>query len=757
LWISADLCGEFGPLRCDGEPSELRLAKLAGSLYQEREQRRAEGLLQPIVVSAGDLLGDGTTTRFLLASGLDGAQRLGSLLSAMNFDLLVAGPAELRMEPELLSRLTRSGKTPLQFHTTNARCTRPTPEACSPALNHREGRWPGYHLEDRGGVRVALIPLLTSGKGLSQAGVAVDSAVAAALEAARRARSESSADVVVAIIHQGLADPNAQRAIQLAGRLRGVDLVVFNRLGERTGNPVEEIRFRPGDGPLILGVTGDPSSWLEVRFKVLRRAGRFVLGAIDATERPPGAPHAPTVRAFEDVSELYCLSYGAALGSSVFSKPMDGDEVTQYVLHVLQSETAADLAVIPRAMVALPTLRSLKGGLTRDVLYRTLPRNDRVWLVGIRGAALAPLLGELIDATAGLDGRGAWVVGASRSDSGEALINGRRLEPQRNYLVATVESALPLLEAASPPPAIEVWSGDNALPFRETIERWFSENRYSNAADANTISLDTNFSKLEDALLWSFRQDINGGFNLTRLTNAARYVDRSQLDRQEFMSLEGTAVARIDAQSPLHEWNTFLNIQYATNRVGSENDFNETKDLTQFESAYQWLIFRKMSNHAAWAPAPSLRLRVNTELTQSKDLAYHRFETTGIFGLTWKLLEGVTTGIGYSAGTELFDSNRSLRQGLSVVFEALRMPLLPIPDSPLTGEMRFDAFYTDIGEENTFEAFLRAQLAYSILGPLSITSTLNAYAFSTLDRELALACDFVLGLQVSMSAWVQAH
>lgn len=770
LLLTSDLGGRFAAVRCRAAEEGPDLSALVGAIDAERARLAARGAPPPVVLDAGDLLGPAAVTRSLLALPGEGPATLAALLRRLGLDLVVLGNEELSLPPDALQRALAASDGALPYAAANVDCEPDRSPLCG-LLERPDVRDRGYATIIRAGLRIAIVPVTRDDTPLlvdrrHVEGLTFRDPVASARAAARRARVDDRADLVIVLAHVNDGATVPRRALQLSRRVTEADLVLVNGFAfGQGGYDIREIRFGGGDGaarPPVMGQGGAERPALRVAIDMVYRGGRFQPRALVATSLPP-APRAPDVASvLDEVRRARCVDADVPIGDAVIDGTLDGEGMTAYVLQVMRFETRNELSVLNREAVALPSWPPFGGPITRDLLFHALPYGGRLVRFTLRGDALRKWLVATFPEAEGEHPGGLRFAGVERDGAGFE-INGRDLDDARRYdIVTTRFLALGGDHFLAHLPEGVVFEDiplDGLPPdatLRELVERWLAEGRWRVASGAGTVSLSTNFPSLWDELVWSLSADVGLDVQNTSTANSPGYEGESQLEKDPFFGLSVSAVLRADAQSRLHELTNLLDVSYAQARAGADGAFTESKDLTVFESAYAWLTLRNaVAGESPLCPVPLAKVRLETELTPSEDAAYHHAQLTGVIGVKWLFTDHVTLSAGYGVGGELASPDPLVSHGLDLTFEVKKMTLWELLDAPTTLQSRVDLFYTNTGGDDVLRGILGAELAFGVAGPLAVTVGFDGFLFERAGRGVAFAADVTAGLALQLGTHVQ--
>jgi len=106
-------------------------------------------------------------------------------------------------------------------------------------------------------------------------------------------------------------------------------------------------------------------------------------------------------------------------------------------------------------------------------------------------------------------------------------------------------------------------------------------------------------------------------------------------------------------------------------------------------------------------------------------------------------------------GGELEAPDAEVADGLDLVVEVKRMPILDVFTAPVFFEARFDLSYTEPGADNTLKGLLASKLSFALTPLLALTIGADAFLYRTDNTALggspgagpALSTDFTVGLQ----------
>jgi len=530
-------------------------------------------------------------------------------------------------------------------------------------------------------------------------------------------------------------------------------------VGSTTGLfDLTELRFGSTTHAPIFAAGGSPYTPTRVRVHLAHLDGRFRV--TDASARPihGGTPDPQLAAVLEKTATDYCAIQGQPIIPEGAPNDHAPEQFIAFLLDILRWDTESEIAMIHRNQLQLAPWASVPGGLPRDFLLRSLPWPDEARIVEVTGDVLLKWLPSVFPQSVEEEIDALRFRGIEQTADGY-LVNSRLIHPNRDYRIVTstdvIERAMTqpglLPPGASPLPAEE--SEGTGLALGPRVERWFQESRFQALSTPAGAGGDLQFPDLANQLLWTRSMDLTLAFNQTLVNDDTGYISQPSLSRDEFLGLEGGLKLRVDAESSQHAFNNVIDTSYAASQTADE-PFSESRDLTLVETSYSWLGMQDVfSEGSAWIPAPQARLRLESELTAEND--WRHLELTGVLGVQWRPMEGLSIGLGYSIGGEIEAPDVEIANGLDLVFEVKRRPLVDVFQSPVFFEARFDLFYTEPGVHDTLKGILASKLSFALTPILALTLGADAFLYRTDDPSLGgsegagpgIATDFTVGIQ----------
>lgn len=349
--------------------------------------------VEPVVVSAGDLLGPAPEARFPLELGPVGHAALAPLVRG-RFDAVIPGNFELSLDRARLAALTAT--TGLPWTVANL----------DPAFPHRPER-----IVERAGLSIGITGVIDDHlekqlhptvrkEHLAKAGPALKASI-------RRLRA-AGATVVAALAH-------------VSGS-KGASAVA--RLMDELGEDVPDLL-------MTSALDGDVRSMVLARVRVVPapRSGAAVArvlvahGGVRVLSRGLIRAGEESTREVERLRRVNCRHLGARL--TRLEAPFTREDMTRYVLEVMRRRTQAEIAIINDG--AFGDGFPLVGPVDRLALRRALRIEDTLRVTGVLGANLVQLMPLL-------QNEDAAVLGLGPTNAA-----GRKIDPTRRYRVVTVD------------------------------------------------------------------------------------------------------------------------------------------------------------------------------------------------------------------------------------------------------------------------------------------------------------------------------
>ncbi|MFH1530029.1 MAG: 5'-nucleotidase C-terminal domain-containing protein [Pseudomonadota bacterium] len=753
--------GAMVPMRCQGGPGD---GPTYAHLLAQIAAVRAEA--PTLTLLSGGLLGDDPFSRYLATRGTWAARRLDELLRPAGLDAAVPGPGEFSLpgghSVPLLSRLSE-GATP--YGALNLDC----PAAGAPLCSAMQGH--GLQIRSIGGLRVAVISLIgpatvqfADPRNTDHAAVLDPARVASA--AAARLRAAGEADLVVALVNLDREAESPTAAVAFARAVSGVDLVVAGlgrNLEGRAG--LEVVRF-DGGRRFLIGVAPGVDALTRIRVMTNRTADgtRITSVGLDRLATGAATPVADSSHLLTQTVSEFCAVSMQPLNAGRLAEPISAWELLWYVMEIARREVGADLTVFTSDTLWADPDEQLKGAITAEDLNRMFPLSELA-VLEVKGAVLKGFLISLSHAGEGPSPKGIEVLGArveGPPTAQKVTINGRLLDDGRWYRVVTSRylalggrgGLAAILTAARLIPLGET------LFIRELVRSFLDRDRPLRLGGNRPIRPTGDFRDLWDLPRWDLSGAATLSFNQIHIDNSAKadYED-PQLNRAEFLGINGDLETRAILSNRIMLWNTLLHLQYGAASTG-DGGLQETRDLVSMESAWSWTWLRnRYTRGQAWIPVPMLKGKLESEFTRGVDAPRHHLEGTVTIGPQWLFNDWASFFFGYGLRNELSDPDDPLHQGLEFGYGITRVPLLRSKTGTpiLEFESRFELFWSDLGARDKLKGLGSAALTVALLDWLRFSVSMNAFVYREHGRDAAWALDNAAGLSLLGAFSVQKY
>lgn len=725
----ADLEGQMAIPRC-GEPGEVvpDYAAQVAAMLRLRDDAMYRGGELPVALLGGDELGPDLFVRGILKRDGDaGARDVAALLASAGYAAITFGNHELSLEPETLDRFTAAfAATGIPIVMSNLRCGPERAALCKAVKPDA--------IVQRGAEKVGILAML-SPKVLptvakpNRAGIELEELAKAIPAGVTRLRAAGATYIVVMLqVTSGEAGIGEAQVLQRTLARRGTvapDLMLASGMSDLTGQRPTVMVRQEGSPPLVGSTSGTVG---VTRVMVTPAAVPDAAPVVDASVIRSRADERDPIAAglLEPHVAHYCERYNVPIGGS--AGPTTQQALLAYTLDVMQHATRSEVAFVNSGLVyyrAFP----MSGQLTRAKLKRAMPHVAVMGTVSVPGAALGDLLaaGE------------AWgrlaVVGAARPAPGKPFeVNGRPIDKARSYRVATIDFVAQGGDGGFAAAQLKDWKPLKGSPdVRDLVE--------AELARGTTYGAPASEKVLTAAIADAQVDLIN-----TSISNSSMLPD-AQLARarQTAFKLELTGLVALD--HPAHRWETRASLKYGyarTQPAGKPAAGQETLDLTQITSQYNYRGFLRDPHHSALVPTPYMRVLLETELTRPDERDYRHAEITHTAGALFTIRTRLKLRAGGGYRTELFadpdspDPDEALVGGVRGVIEA-GATLDPFPVATfrrlaITVEGSLDYFLLDPFGRTENQTRASGKLSLPLLPLLFVTAGFDVFA---VDRETA--------------------
>lgn len=308
-----------------------------------------------------------------------------------------------------------------------------------------KGLFSPYVIKEFGGRRIAFIGINLLPKGMisegNYDGVEYLDAMKAANSTAWHLKHNEGVDMVVAVTHVGYDGEPAPRDVSLAEGSEDIDLIIGGHSHTTLVDGKDNTRI-PGIGGREVLVTQTGSRGVNlgeitIDLDDLSMESRLIPVDARLDSRPQDEELAAMIRPYRH--EIDSIM-GIKIARSVVA--LDDERLlnlfSDVILHRGEELTGEiDMSIINKGGIrrTLP-----KGDITRGMIMTTLPFNNKVTVIDIKG-------GDLLDALNVMAGRGGDGIGgdvevrmsATSGRVSSAKIHGEEIDPERVYRVATID------------------------------------------------------------------------------------------------------------------------------------------------------------------------------------------------------------------------------------------------------------------------------------------------------------------------------
>lgn len=775
LFTTANTDGKLAQPRCRHPesigPKELYFAHQVGMYLQQVAEAERQGAPAPIALHLGDSAFPGSMGRYLLSRGEKGANTLVSLLGQIPWEAHALGNQELGLPRETVDAFAAAAETQkLPLQAANLQCTGdhdgPLCRTLRAGGPDGAGDEPPYRIVERDGLKVGIVsvvePALRHVISRQRAERLDFLGPEESVKRAIAAMKEAGPPDLVVVQYHATTTTETGTAVKLAESTDAIDILLTNQSlqgHQHRGDNGYLYMVTPGSQTYVVGTGKGPMQAGITQVGLERVGGDWTIDwmhsrVVSTADHPL---HEPTAAALRAAAEEFCEAWGDSVAPAMpLAHPFDRSDFVTWMLNVMRFSSRAEIALSNSGAIMNGENFPIPDRLTFADIHTILPYANPMVLVRLKGEHLASLSGKL-------DGS-AVAVGLQTDADGNLKVNGRALQADRDYWVATNRYVANGGDGLLDPSAFQkrrVWESDwSRTPptIGELLIHWAQSGRAATFGPLeNRLSPTENFPDLYRRLLWTFSGSLNASYDRVTVHNPTQNgesaYDQSQLNvnSTDQINAEGDFSASADSRN--HGWDNRLKLQYATARVqnGEEPSFEETKDLIRGRSRYKYVGFRANSGGKWWVPMPTAELQVETEFNPALDAEGRRtrrkLELTGILGATFRLVDPLELKIGADVRRDVNNLDGQTVFGLAAAYQLERIDLAKLLGSPIKFESEVEYFYNAIGDENLQELRSTSRLYYSVFGELSFTATFSAFLFrSAAVGEFGTNTELVLGL-----------
>lgn len=751
LMLTGNLGGNFARVDCRQEDGyrDLHWARHAAHYHALRQLAEGTDRSEPVALNVGNSLFPGALGRYLMTRGHEGPERFAELVAEIPLQAHGLGNWELATpRPAFVEFLeaARDHDIPVQAANLDCEAGEGAEAICEGVASSDDDK--PYRIVERQGLDVAVTTVLDEEvfDGLSRfqrQGIDVVDPGEVLEPLVETMREE--ADLVV-VQHQVSRRLASRRSYDLASGIEGIDLMVASHLvdspaeaghydpeqpaaggrmsiieASSTGTPIvsaNSAEYGAINVELDTVLDDEPSMNWTVRRVIPRR--------VQLEEAPV---HEPTRDLLKSSVRNFCDDWGEPIGTEArLAHPFEMEDLQGFILNVMRFVSRSEVALVNRRAFRNQEQFPLTDELTRADIYATLPFENRLVVVDIKGSVLEDL-GDRLETD--LVGAGIAV------DDGDVRINGRSLSADRTYRVAINEflseggdgvfEAGQLQNARYHHPPL---SDDPPSIGAIAIEYVESGRHLAGGDGREGVSAEANFPDLEHRFLWSFTGSLNTSYNQVAVANPDGAYDQSQLnvDSTDQINVEGRLT--VDADRRYHGWTNNLDIQYATSRLAEDEDgFTTTRDRIRLRSRYRYKRLRAAYDDRWFIPDPFVEGQAESEFQRPADRDFHRLNLRGLTGASFQVLEPLEVQLGVNVSRDVFEPGAGLTWGVNAAYTLARISPVRIADRPVRLQSEVEYFYNDIGRQNIHEARSSNRVFFSIFDQLFFTTTFNAFLY----------------------------
>lgn len=425
-----------------------------------------------LLFNTGDNLATDLTARFLLEfQGISGVDFMADVFGRFSYQLVGIGNHEFSVSPEKLQEfLEQASLQNIKFAVANLedgyeeclkenksleeqnkqekdrtrwqplkKCVKYPPHA----LMRYVGNTKRYHVFNKGGLRIGVFHLVAKDlqkevSSRSVRGIVFSDPAQLAGQLAEKLRNTEKVDLVVMMSHIESSSTGGKAIRDLVAGItdenQRIDVVITNEWRDNNGNPLGAHVFdKKGNGTYIVGAAAYGSQLGRFDVVIEKTGTQSRIVSFQAKSIPADDNYEPELRReLIKWERSYCKRWGTPLGVGKIrtQEGMTRDQFIIYLLNLMRYMTGAEVAIINDGAVRNGPFFPLKGYITKDDLYRTLPFNGSFEILRLTGAQLTELL-KFADDSA--KGRKLRFMGAEGGN-----VNGRNVENEAYYNVATI-------------------------------------------------------------------------------------------------------------------------------------------------------------------------------------------------------------------------------------------------------------------------------------------------------------------------------
>lgn len=712
LFASSLAQGEFATLQCDEQEKykASSFARIASAIRGAREL-----VPESFVFDTGGLVSPNGLMRHAVR---EDPARVAAMIRDLGYRALALGEDDLKNELEEIVHfaevLRREG---IPFVATNLVCKEPAAALCNALVTAEDG----VPIFREGGNRVAFIslasPVIRSHLPLEVAEALVFQSIEDTLVRAVAEAREKEADMIVAVIDDGIGAEGFGRTLSLAAKLpeeARPDLLMSARGG------TEVLFARPiNETPAVFAAPPAGVAQLDIR---RLDAGDLDFRARRLSEVEPIAE--PLSELLYDLSDSICAQASESLKGGEIEEKLDREELLRLSARIVGAKTGADLVILERDSVREDFSLIEEGQLSRVDLDLAFEIDAPLLIASVKGSFLKSLIrSEAARKAFFLDGLEHRYPGKAYERI--SLYVPMNIDDEGVYRVVTTRT---IAERSGLLPA---------LPPNESWEPTGERLRSATLAYLEEAGEGDPRERLRDPanlFEWYGRATGDVNFGGTVVRNPSDYSE-SQLTREDSLTLGITSQADFGGiNDNLHFENRF-DLRYRLIRNQAErtegDDLISLLSRLRFHGAYT-------RRPKVYIPEPFVEVYLESEFTRADTRDFHHFLARPSAGAIFRLLDPLTLSIRGGFETELLDPNRSVDPGFGLRLDMTNLELLKERNNRLIMRGFIDYFLSSVRGEGRHTLRATADVAYTLGTRISIGLQVVVYGRKDASAEFGV-------------------
>lgn len=713
--FTSDLFGQLRDFRCTRPgmttaalvPPETDLANMLALVERERKQAVATKKPPPLLLSTGNNLSPGMSSRFLLGLGDEqGTRLLVGMLRRFQYDVMGLGTQDFWVSPEQLEKFWRLSHAAGLVHLASNVSIKNKKHAIARYVNRDGKDESSYFVFKRGGFTIGVIHLLPEEfeKQVSKEsvqGISFSDPKETAKELIATMRKDDKVDFVIALSQLETSSTRGKNVTSLVSQKNpGIDLIITNEL-RAEGRPLAITVEDPQRGgiPIVGGHMG-ASHLGRIRLTMHRGAdgkAQWRRVRMDWIPLQKSVFHPALRKDFTDWETLYCKDWGQPLGQGRISDPkgMSQRNFLLTLLQLMRIQTRAEIAFLPPHILNSSPF-PLRGYVTQDDLFRAIPSDESLETIELPGSVIQSLVEKYWDADNSDSLKALTFLGIEKHED-DILINRRILEKKSMYRVVTLRyvssTTSGWFEKVPTTRALATWPNGRTIQLRHLALEFFQFNKLRSFAVATKqaqsgpsllrnmtktfeIPTDPQFFNLADRPLWRFWAEVNLNFTsifVNPINISGFYTQKDAFNSNFYQKFQMVGNINLKAQvdTRMHLWIIQANLEYDADTSHQWGDigptlppiFQENTDRLTFKTEYHLRYFsaRSEGKRRWYHTSPFVEAVLETELTRGvrpdlKETEYletfpeifRHFETRAKVGLSFKIVEQLVVKLGFA-------------------------------------------------------------------------------------------------------------